>query len=56
MPGQEFIFHSADSIKTEPGADQDAEPLPVEFLRSMEASGLPPGELHVKPGCPLILL
>ena len=29
---------------------------PVEVLRSLDAPGLPPGELCVKIGCPLILL
>ena len=56
MPGSEIVFHSADSVKMEPGADKEPEALPVEFLRSLEASGLPPSELRLKPGCPLILL
>ena len=56
MPGADTIFYSADSIESEPGADSEQESIPVEFLQSLEASGLPSGELHLKPGCPLILL
>ena len=60
MSGEEQVFHSADSVVQEAGAnDETADPVntfPVEFLRSLTASGLPPGELHLKPGCPLILL
>ena len=55
MSGEEQVFHSADSIVQEAGAnDETADPVntfPVEFLRSLTASGLPPGELHLKPGC-----
>lgn len=56
MPGQEFIFYSADTIENELGADDYVEQFPVEYLRSLEASGLPSGELHMKPGCSLLLL
>jgi hypothetical protein len=57
MVGDEKIFVSADSIIKEAGADGELEDnFPVEFLRSISASGLPPGELKLKPGCPLILL
>jgi hypothetical protein len=56
FPGPESVFYSADSVETEPGTNSNSEDIPVEFLRSTNASGLPPGELHLKPGCPLILL
>jgi hypothetical protein len=56
FPGPDSVFYSADSVETEPGVDSEPELIPVEFLRSIEASGLPPGELHLKRGCPLILL
>ena len=56
MPGTETIFYSADSIECEAWADSEQEVLPVEFLRTLEASGLPTGELHLKAGCSLILL
>jgi hypothetical protein len=58
MQGESRMFVSADNIVTEAGAD-DAEvndAMPVEYLRSLDASGLPPGELTLKPGCPVILL
>jgi len=56
LPGDETVLYSADSIENEPGADDYQEPLPVEVLRSLKPSGFPPGELHLKMGCPLILL
>jgi hypothetical protein len=57
MPGEEIVFLSADSVENEAGADGDLnEALPVEYLRTLDASGLPPGELRMKLGCPLILL
>ena len=57
MGGEEVTFISADSVDREAGADGDLnEALPVEFLRSLDASSLPPGELKLKPGCLLILL
>jgi hypothetical protein len=58
MRGESRMFVSADNIVTEAGAD-DAEvndAMPVEYLRSLDASGLPPGELTLKPDCPVILL
>lgn len=57
MAGEEHIFHSADCI-----VDENNEPtgeyagIPVEFLRSLDAGNFPPGELHLKIGCPIILL
>jgi len=59
MSGEEQVFYSADTVTQEAGADDessDVNTFPVEFLRSLTASGLPPGELRLKPGCPLILL
>ena len=56
FPGPESIFYSADSVETEPGISSEPDNIPVEFLRSIDASGLPPGELRLKKGCPLILL
>jgi hypothetical protein len=50
-------YISADEIIREPGADpRDDEPIPTEFLRSVNSSSLPPGELNLKVGCPVILL
>jgi hypothetical protein len=59
MSGEEQVFFSADTVAREAGADDetsDANTFPTEFLHSLTASGLPPGKLHLKPGCPLILL
>ena len=55
FPGHESTFYSAESIQSEPGVYTDSD-IPVEYLRLIEASGLLPGELHVKLGCPLIVL
>ena len=56
FPGELYTFHSADSVQTEPDMYTDTYQIPVEFLRSIKASGLSPGELRLKCGCPLILL
>lgn len=57
MPGERRTFFSADKITTEAGADDPVnDAMPAEYLRSLEASGLAPGELSLKPGCPIILL
>lgn len=51
------LYISADQMIHEAGADpNDDDPIPIEFLRSITASGLPPGELYLKVGCPIILL
>lgn len=57
MAGEERIFHSADCI-----VDENNKPtenrggIPIEVLRSLDTSSFPPGELHLKVGCPIILL
>jgi len=56
FPGQETTFYSAESVETDPGVFSQSHHIPTVYLRSIEASGLPPGELHLKHGCPLILL
>jgi hypothetical protein len=57
MAGAERTYFSADNVIHEDGADGDAQDgFPVEFLRSLNSAGLPPGELALKAGCPLILL
>jgi hypothetical protein len=59
MSGEEEVFLSVDSVVDEAGVD-DGLPghntFPAEFLRTLHPSGLPPGELRLKPGCPIILL
>jgi hypothetical protein len=57
MPGQARQYIAVDQVIQEAGADPvDADPIPVEFLRSITTSTLAPGELNLKVGCPAILL
>lgn len=51
--GEERVFYSCDKAEESGG---NAAPYPEEFLRGLEPSGMPPGELHLKIGCPIILL
>ena len=53
MPGQLQTFSSADSVV---GDEHQTTVYPVEFLNSIKASGLPPHELCLKIGAPVILL
>lgn len=59
MPGEAESLLSIDSVVDEAGVDDGvsgSNALPPEFLRTLNPSGLPPGDLQLKPGCPLILL
>ena len=57
MAGDEHVYYSVDEVIQECGADPDNDmPVTPEFLRSINSSSLPPGELRLKAGCPLILL
>ena len=57
MSGDIHHYVSADEIIREAGADPlHDDPIPNEFLRSVHSSSLPPGELNLKIGCPVILL
>ena len=57
MSGKVCQYVSADEIIQEAGADPlDDDPIPNEFLRSIHSSSLPPGQLNLKIGCPIILL
>lgn len=57
MTGDSRTYYSIDEVIHEPGADGPEEPsMPAEFLRSITPSSLPPGELTLKIGCPVILL
>jgi len=50
FPGDEFTLISIDKVK---GNQED---YPIEYLNSLNVSGLPLAHLHVKLGCPLMLL
>jgi hypothetical protein len=53
FPGEERVFHSADSIAN----DADGEVLyPAEYLNSINCSGLPLAHLALKVGCPVMVL
>jgi ATP-dependent DNA helicase PIF1 len=57
FPGQEEILLSADSVVHKDEAEDDAtHQYPMEYLRSLRPAGLPPGELRLKRGCPIILM
>jgi len=57
MSGEPRQFVSADEVMQEAGADpEDEEPIPIEYLRAIQSSNLPPGELNLKVGAPVILL
>ena len=53
MPGEEHVLFSADSIA--PGGDSAAN-YPVEFLNSLNLSGLPLHEIKLKVGAVVMLL
>jgi len=55
MPGKEIIYHSADSLESDEQY-QHQDDIPDDVLRSLEPSSLPPSELKMKIGCPLMLL
>ena len=52
FPGNVITYRSVDSALN----DDEAVHFPTEFLNSIELSGLPPHELTLKQGCPIILL
>lgn len=55
FPGEEKVFPSYDHIQTEEGVDANTV-YPVEFLNTINASGLPPSQLRLKKGVPLMIL
>lgn len=56
--GERYEHVNINDASSRPGqhATDHATSYPIEFLRSLNPSGLPPGELRIKVGCPLILL
>jgi ATP-dependent DNA helicase PIF1 len=51
FPGEESIRVSVDKVNND-----NSHIYPIEFLNSLNASGLPLAHLALKPGCPLMLL
>ena len=56
FPGEMHVYSSADTQVVELGTQQSPNIIPVEFLNSLNASGLPLTNLKLKRGCPIILL
>ncbi|MDQ1532071.1 MAG: hypothetical protein QOE37_2176 [Microbacteriaceae bacterium] len=56
FPGELKTLMAADSIVTDDGVPIDYQPYPVEYLNTLNCSGLPLAKLNLKPGCPLMLL
>jgi ATP-dependent DNA helicase PIF1 len=54
FPGDIRVYHSADSVKD--SADDNLQQYPVEYLNSINIPTLPPSELVLKKGVPLMLL
>ncbi len=56
LPGERRTYDSADSYSIEsPTADNHSN-IPLEFLHSLNASGLPVAHLQLKVGCPVLIL
>lgn len=56
LPSVEQLYSSADSYSMDCPTLQETSNIPVEFLHSLNASGLPIAQLRLKVGCPVILL
>ena len=56
FPGQDSTFYSANSVEMEPGVYFKSHHIPIKYFWSIDAFGLPLGELHLKRGYPLIFL
>jgi hypothetical protein len=57
FPGEVKVFQSADSIEDNEGHGEDGILMyPVEYLNSINCSGLPLAKLALKIGCPIMVL
>ena len=56
LPGKEWTYFSADSYSIESLTSQKNSNIPVKFLHTLNVSGLPIAELHLKVGCLIIIL
>ena len=56
FPGDEREYCSADTYTMETPTEHINNDIPVEFLHSLNASGLPVAHLRLKEGCPIMIL
>ena len=58
FPGQERVFHSADTTPNDtPDLQEQGELMyPVEYLNSINCSGMPLAKLALKVGCSVMVL
>ena len=56
LPGEEREFLSADSVKNNRENGNDDLLYPMEYLNSINCSGLPLAKLKLKVGCPVMIL
>lgn len=57
MAGRELCYCSADYVLNDDGQTQEGyQSVPLEYLQTLEPPALPPAQLKIKEGCPLILL
>jgi hypothetical protein len=58
LPGNLLYFPSAEKRLEEPGSVSQRSQIPAseEFLRTLQVPSMPPGELYLKVGCPLMLI
>jgi len=58
LPGEKQVFQSADCIPTaeQSGEDDAILNYPVEYLNTINCSGLPLAKLELKLGCPIMIL
>ena len=56
FPGDEREYCSADTYTMETPTEHINNDIPVEFLHSLNASGLPVAHLRLKKGCPVMIL
>ena len=50
FPGQEHMYRSFDSL------EEDSHLYPLEYIHTLTPSGVPPHELKLKKGCPIMLM
>ena len=56
VPGYEHTYTSANSYTMESPTAHENNDMPMEFLHSLNTSGLPITHLTLKVGCPIIIL